>query len=223
MGPRHIPRWLVTSKFDDLQLITAEEVSCSCMAGWGKEGKHLCKKTCSWDNVPFKSLMSYFGTRQHDNSANAHTAMEHLSCISCFMLRIWPAVQHQPNRPEKRWTSLNLGWWLSSDCDDLTLLPIPHVWHMPFLLRLQRISSALVAPLSDLKQDETDSATSAIQFFWQSRQCQNMFTHVSDWSSTYSVIFIGHWTEVPESLVLVFAIAGSVKPDCQLQGWIWPL
>lgn len=112
---------------------------------------------------------------------------------------------------------------MSSGCDDLTLLPIPHVWHMPFLLRLQRISSALVAPLSDLKQDKTDSATSAIQFFWQSRQCPNMFTHVSDWSSTYSVIVIGHWTEVPESLVLVFAIAGPVKPDCQLQGWIWPL
>ena len=87
------------------------------------------------------------------------------------------------------------------------------MYDMLFLLRLQRISSALAAPLSDLKQ-ETDSATSAIPFFWQSRQCLNMFTYVSDWGSTHSVI--EHWTEVPESLILVFAIAGPVKPRLNL-------
>ena len=88
------------------------------------------------------------------------------------------------------------------------------MYDMLFLLRLQRISSALAAPLSDLKQ-ETDSATSAIPFFWQSRQCLNMFTYVLDWGSTHSVI--EHWTEAPESLILAFAIAGPVKPDCQLR------
>lgn len=79
------------------------------MAGWGKEGINRCKKTCSWDNVPFKSLTSYFAPGNM-TSRQVHTRLWSTFHAYPALCSGWPAVQHQPNRPEKRWSALNL-WW----------------------------------------------------------------------------------------------------------------